>query len=864
MVARGTVVWAAVVMMVVGAVPRQSSAQSKEQVKKWVDQLISEDASEQSAAQSALASCPADLSVPALVAATGDKDSRVRLAAAKVLSGIADPRAMPAVAKLLADPVVGLPQQIMLIFRQTRDKAMVAAAKDVFAKVDPKLQSEFLQLAFGVDPDAAGELVLQCLESKDAQSHYLGLQYLYQVRQRGPRLLPALKACLNDPKAAGRAAEKLGPLCGPQAVGPLTDFLMKSDIAWEISAAAEALVKLRGNAAAPDLVKKLKSFPEAFWQPLAMPLDNLCVPDTAEAIAAAALKNPSRTDGGNYVRLRACLTLGDCRNPKSVAPLCEVAKSDPSAVIRRAATYALGRLGDPAATDTLADMLTSDNYPQAEKDLVRGEKDTFETRLRVAREEAVLSLGMLPGAKADAAMTKALDHPQDSVRGAALALLAERGDKSILDRVIRGLADTNYLVAQGAVDACRSTDDPKVAGPLIELARSNRNAKTPFYRNLLAGGSWVGVYDDVFLRRHAMEVLADKWPDKALAPLAEIAAGGPKYDYAAYYAARALCRIDGHAAAKALAVYAMGDPRLEDWTTPDLFLPKLKLLGLETYLAFLDMYMHRKRPILSSETEQGLVCEDSWIEPLLAELKKPGGRVWAALAILGHASNRNIDKLIAPFLDPPDSDTGRIALTALVNLKSSLAVAPLVKRVHPVIVGNRDYNNTPQVIEALGKIGDKSAIGPLREVINDHFYGRIALVALANLGDRETWDAMVKKSPYLLEDSFVAGAFGVPRAVEPMRLQAEASHMPSFAFCQTIYQLQPDTAAPILGKIVRCHMTYENDGERVQKDKLDAIDLLRRLKKPDLIRPGLTDDFFAVRQAARKALAELANPTTRP
>ena len=108
-------------------------------------------------------------------------------------------------------------------------------------------------------------------------------------------------------------------------------------------------------------------------------------------------------------------------------------------------------------------MLTSDDYPETERNYTRGE-DTFQLRLRQAREEAAASLGMLPGKQADASLKKALDHDLPGVRATALAMLAERGDKTVLDRVVAGLSENDYVLVQGVLDACRSLDDEKLIG----------------------------------------------------------------------------------------------------------------------------------------------------------------------------------------------------------------------------------------------------------------------------------------------------------------------------------------------------------------------------------------------------------------
>ena len=142
--------WAADTMPATGAAP------SNEQVRQWVAQLIADKPKTAGAAISNLRACPPDLSVPALVDATRDKDSRLRVAAAKFLVEIRDKRAIPAVVRLLADPVIYVRQQALDLLGKSLDKSQVAAAKEIFDAVPPATQAKYLGHALAVDNAGAG------------------------------------------------------------------------------------------------------------------------------------------------------------------------------------------------------------------------------------------------------------------------------------------------------------------------------------------------------------------------------------------------------------------------------------------------------------------------------------------------------------------------------------------------------------------------------------------------------------------------------------------------------------------------------------------------------------------------------------
>lgn len=240
-------------------------------------------------------------------------------------------------------------------------------------------------------------------------------------------------------------------------------------------------------------------------------------PTTAELIRQLADEDP-------HVRRDAARALGEAEAKEAVAALCallvrpaeEVDESHPEHTARAAAAVALGRIGDPSATDTLIQAI-DDPFnagtaastalgrlvpPPVEK-LVAATRDASPWR----RARAVVALGECGDAGAFPAMVALLDDPEVSVRRAAAAAFGK-------------------------------LRDPRAVAPLVSLLQ--RSDEATFVR------SYAAVSLGSIKARESVEAL-----------IAALDAADPLLRRSA---ARALCRIGDPRSNERLADLAVADP----------------------------------------------------------------------------------------------------------------------------------------------------------------------------------------------------------------------------------------------------------------------------------------------------------------
>ena len=128
----------------------------------------------------------------------------------------------------------------------------------------------------------------------------------------------------RDPAVREEAAQKLGDLKDPSAVGPLILILKKDkdrSVRWS---AEDALVSI-GAAAVEPLIKMLD---DDSWR----------------------------------VRRRAVRTLGKIRDPRAIEPLIVSMKTDDDGYVRKCAARAIGEINDPRAAEILIPALQNRNF----------------------------------------------------------------------------------------------------------------------------------------------------------------------------------------------------------------------------------------------------------------------------------------------------------------------------------------------------------------------------------------------------------------------------------------------------------------------------------------------------------------------
>ncbi|HNS50589.1 MAG TPA: HEAT repeat domain-containing protein [Anaerolineae bacterium] len=271
----------------------------------------------------------------------------------------------------------------------SRPLTTLAATDDGLQAYQPDLAAAFSLLGSGSNveranaalvlgmarAEGAGQALLAALQDADnavAQAASVALG-----RLDDPSTLPSLEAALSgsDTQVRRNAAKALGLMRADEAVGPLATLLIESD-ASAAGAAAEALRRIGSPAAIDALLApladtgmtarrhaalaELEVLGEAAVEPLAALLASADAPvrrNAAEALGWIA--SPSATgalldvlgDEQESVRAEAAWALGEIADPAAQRALAQAGSSDPSAIVRQAASLALARLAErPAAT----------------------------------------------------------------------------------------------------------------------------------------------------------------------------------------------------------------------------------------------------------------------------------------------------------------------------------------------------------------------------------------------------------------------------------------------------------------------------------------------------------------------------------
>jgi HEAT repeat protein len=741
---------------------------------------------------------------------------------------------------------------------------------------DAEFRSAVITVLFQISPEADAELLKACLADGSPAVRRAGVYAMYKATALDESFVPLLVNLLGqeDIDIAARAAGFLAQIGDPSAADALLGVLRKSNDYSFCYNVIEALVKMKGRAMAKPLIELLPETDARSRGTVLSALGRIDAPDAAEAVIGV-LADP--TIG---VRNQACMLLANYADRKAVEPLCRIVTSDNDPGVRRAAAYALGRIGDARAVDCLVELITSDNYPQTPAGeaprrfsgfLGMSPQEEEAVYKLEAREQAMTSLALIGGPKAGDALFQAARGPQKRLRGMAIRLLAETGDKRAVDLVIKGLDDGDYFIASGAVEACQFLDDPRILQPLIKLAASNRNAHVPMVSHFLgSGGSGGGHYSETYMRERALSLLKDRWPKEARPVLL-----GRLKDSETFVAGRAaewLADANDRSAVPGLIDLLENGQGVYSKVAAGKALCRLKVkAALEPCL---DLLQTAKDTSLAEA--MGPLAQESFLDELEAELKKPGGGRCAALAVAAHVRGPQLADIVLPLADDNDSAVSTAAIAALGGLKNPDSVAPLLKRLQAAMDAPRpgpadrtrsafDQSGRVRILaEALGNIGDKSAVEPLLAAMNkfqkDQYAAAAIAKALGQIGDARAFEPLkrlVRKCPRAAEGLAMLGG----RRALPDLLLAANSASSDLIVAQAIFKVDPAAGVDALDKVLRTFRSNFND------PRVKAVQQLARIGNEQAIRSirfALSDDGADVRLAARKALASLNVPIRAP
>ena len=232
----------------------------------------------------------------------------------------------------------------------------------------------------------------------------------------GPEAIGCLTAALQgdeDHLVRASAAESLAEIGDPVAIAPLTAALRK-DAREEVRAASVAALRVLNDAAAIEPLAEALSrdkSPAVRWAAAC------ALGTTGNARAVAPLVAALR-DSDHWVRWAAAETLGALRDPQAVDPLLALLADDKTPVLRAAVIDALGEIGDARAIEPLVRLIRQEKRDADQATSVR----------------AALALRALGDPLAGKLLFRALDDKDPQVRaGGAIGI-------GVLDASPKGLA----------------------------------------------------------------------------------------------------------------------------------------------------------------------------------------------------------------------------------------------------------------------------------------------------------------------------------------------------------------------------------------------------------------------------------------
>jgi len=824
----------------------------------------------------------------AMEKATTHKDIEVQIRAKLVLEQLKGPDPMSLVLAVIAERK--LPGTVPILLRRMPDmgstgleaarRALAACASPAdipilrnalkAGKMAAEVRATVLTVLFKVNPrigQADMDLLKACLAENSTATRRSAMYALSRVPMLDESLVPLLVKVLTGDEAdlVSRAASFLGKIGDPSAADALLGVLGKSANSAFRGNVISALVKLKGQEVAGPLIALLAERDTRTNAMVLGALARIHAPEAAEAIIGV-LADPS-----NRVRSQACKLLAGYANRKAVEPLCRIVTSDKDPGVRRVAAFALGRIGDIRAMDSLIKVIPTDKDPDGAAKSNTNHLSRMTTKEKAelykleARLQAMTALGMIGGPKAAEALFRATKHSQPRVRGMAIELLAELGDKRAADLAIEGLSNGNYFITKGAVDACEFLDDPRIRQPLLELATSNRNARIPMARCSLGSGSRSGgYYLEAYLRERAMCLLKDRWPKEARPVL--LGRLKDSQDLLARRAAEWLADANDRSALPGLIDLLESGGTKYSKVAAGTALCRLKVRA--AFGPCLEILQKRQDRTLAAA--MGTLAQESFLDELEAELKKPDGLRLAALRVVEHVHKPELADVVVGLLDNSDDKISNAAIIALGGLKNPKSVAPLLERFKAATVatgGGRSVQVRLMAV-ALGRIGDKSAVEPLLAALKrfrkDSFTVSAIAKALGQIGDARVFEPLVKTVRMCPQAAEGLAMLGDKRAMPCLKAAANVSaydHSVLAAVAQGIFKLDPSASVEVLDRTMR------NNYSDHAKPRVDAVEWLAKVgskKAIESIRFALTDSSVEVRLAARKALASLKVPLKGP
>jgi HEAT repeat protein len=595
--------------------------------------------------------------LPLCIDMVQSEDVTVRAQALGMLLRVAGAKeATPQVIKLLKDPEWSIRKGAAEALGAIGDPKALDALKEAMKADDLQVRPAVAAAIFKVCPKIDAPFFKSCVNDKQAEVHKEAFAWANPVLMDEQFVAVLIQMLYSgDRERAAVAAWSLGALGDAIAGNAIAEATTRPGISTELKAnLADILVRCKGRTTA-----------------------------NSQTIV------PLLQDKDERTRMWACMALAGLGDPQTVEALIRFAQSQDEPIARRAAIYAIGRTGNQSAVDALVGLVSKEGYstktpqgaPCNSKGYLIDPKKYYNLKQDDAAAQAICSLGVIGGEKANAAVLSALDDARPLVRSQALVMLAEAGNTCGINKSIEWMTCREFCLNSAAVEACHYYDDPRLTEALIEFIKSDRHADTTdlfegrparedMFQSPKAGGGGSIYNSEMSLRCEAMEVLLQRWPGKAKAVLLEclkdpqpqIVHGAMKLlgqvpdkeDAAAFL--EVMHKLDLRYLTQAVAGEALCKLKVKE-----AFDPAMTLLQTRHHVDSTDTTL--KLEALAKAA--GAMAKENFLEQLKDELKSPTGRHAAALWVLEYADSPELAPDCLPFLEDRDWGVRRQAVMTL-------------------------------------------------------------------------------------------------------------------------------------------------------------------------------------------------------
>ncbi|MCI0487977.1 MAG: HEAT repeat domain-containing protein, partial [Blastocatellia bacterium] len=680
-----------------------------------------------------------------------------------------------------------------------------------------------------------------------------------------------LKLSDNEDMVRRSAAAALGEMKASSAAEALIRLLKDGDPGVRVSAAV-ALGHIGEKPAAPMVASAMNAADGGdhsissdsdhdLWQ-YAAALYRLGDRSHLDRITAA-LRSPYRD-----VRFGALQTLSEFADPRSLAPLLELAKT-------------------PARKKSLS------NAPGANGSSSISEEESLGIRFLLAR-----SLGRFEGDEAERALMSLLEDPAPQVRAAAVASLGKsngKGSQAALGPLV-GLLKTEKspLVVSAVTEALASFDRERVADMLLDLrgteGRLDSNAAAALASINVTAASLIERLKEgsEAERLRAIDRLDRLGDSSAVEPLMNVLASSKEIDVRTA-AARALGSLKDRRAVESLSNAAgatekevraaavaslglIGDPLATDALfraakdeDPDVraaAVASLALLGIAVERLASDLSHSGWQVRAAAVSTLARLGDPRAVPAVVAALKDNDERVRAeAAGALGSLADASaINPLIAALKDPA-AEVRIQATMSLGRFKAESTVGPLT-----ALLNDRDPRVSLAAAESLARMQDARATRVLIEALSSQDYRVRARAAqvLAHVSSEGRLDAalpslasaMRDKDPvvryHAAEALIAAGARAVTPLLALLRSEREADRGRA---ARVLWRIGTPSVEPLLGLL--------QDKSARPETRAVVAATLGMIGERRAIGPLielLKDERYYVRQQAARALGQMGEP----